>query len=195
MPLILSAAQCFIHISRTFSPLVVCTVSINYAAIRHCIPTSKCLWYVCRIDFFFPQIKFQRTIKSSLSYSGFYSDMCLYLPWGCFLDKLCPVCAKFFIRKEETRQRTEWPSPWVRPPRCLRSAAFFSCICWIKWWRLASVASKKDFLSPAVVALPVEKKKRKNRGLKLGCGLCLRRRFCLRFFFLNDVFYSIICKK
>lgn len=59
-------------------------------------------------------------------------------------------------------------------PRCLRSAAFFSCICWIKWWRLASVASKKDFLSPAVVALPVEKKKRKtgawNWAVAYACG-------------------------
>lgn len=188
MPLILSAAQCLIHISRTFFLPIVCTVSINYAAIRQCIPTSKCLWYICRIDFFSQQIIFQRTIKSSLCYSGFYSDMCLCLLRGSFPDKLSPVCRKFFTRKEKTRQRTRRHG-FVRP-RCLYSAAFFSCVCWIKWWQLASVASKKDFLSPAVVALPVEKKeKEKTRGLKLGCGLCLQRRCCL---FLCVFFFLIL---
>lgn len=78
MPLIQSAAQCLIHVSRTFILPIVCTVSLNYAAIRQCIPTSKCLRYICRIDFFFSQqIIFQRTIKSSLSVIQAFIQTCV----------------------------------------------------------------------------------------------------------------------
>lgn len=56
------------------------------------------------------------------------------------------------------------------------------------------MASKKDFLSPAVVALPVEKKRKEKRGLETGLWLMLAEAF-LSVFLKNYVSYSIICKK
>lgn len=113
-----------------------------------------------------------------------YSDICLCVPCGSFLDKLRSAESSSLGGRRADSGASARRLGFVRPC-CLRSAALFCCIHWIKWWRAASAASKKDFLSPAVVALPVEEKRtNENGGLKLGCGLSLRRRFCLCFWIM-----------
>lgn len=93
---------------------------------------------------------------------------------------------KFCIRTRRPDSGLSAHHPgFVCPPR-LRSVAFICSIYWIKWERLASVASKKDFLSPAVVALPAD------RGLETGLWFMVPKAFlshCLE----DVVFHRVNC--